>query len=67
MNLFRTYAVRVVAPDDLASATPHFASSEDEALEAMARAVGFPSYRAWQAEHPGENGWSVVVEAVDTE
>lgn len=59
MSSYRIYTVRVIGPDDAASETPHFVASEDDALDAMAGAVGFPSYRAWQAAHPD---WTVVVE-----
>jgi hypothetical protein len=76
MSGFRLYTVRVRAGLEPGfevgvwamvatgqSATPHFVDSEDAALDAMARAGGYPSYRAWQAEHPAESGWSVAVDA----
>lgn len=65
MSAYRTYTVRVAGPDDVASETPHFADGEDAALEAIAKAAGYSSYRAWQADHPEEAGWSVVVEVAD--
>lgn len=61
MSGFRLYTVRVLGPAGQ-SATPHYVDGEDAALDAMARADGYPSFRAWQSEHPEESGWSVAVE-----
>lgn len=62
MSPFQIYTVRVVRPDDSRRETTHVVANEDEALEAMAKEDGFRSYRAWQAAHPSEAGWNVVVE-----
>lgn len=59
---YRIHTVRAVGPDDTVSETTHFVASEDAALDAMAEADGFPSYRAWQAAHPD---WFVGVRVKD--